>query len=55
MKKQRRILAGTMVVAGGVLMFFAPESVGGLVLIVAGVVVEIIGIFLEHKGGGSRG
>jgi hypothetical protein len=50
MKKQRRILAGSLIVLGAVLMLFATESMGGLVLIALGVAVEIIGIALERKG-----
>lgn len=48
-KRPRRYLAGTFIVLGVVLMLFAPDSPGGWVLLGAGVVLEIIGIWLEHK------
>ena len=53
--KSRRFIAIVLVVLGGILIFFAPEtlgeyvSVGGLVLIAVGVIVEAVGIYLEHK------
>lgn len=47
--KIRRIIAGCLVVLGGVLIFFAPETVGGFILIALGVVVEGVGIYLEHR------
>lgn len=49
-KRPRRILAGTFVVLGVVLMVLAPESPGGVALLIAGVVVELIGIVLERSG-----
>lgn len=49
-KRPRRYLAGTFIVLGVVLMLFAPESTGGWVLLAAGVVLEVIGIALEHRG-----
>ncbi len=47
--KLRRIIAIFLVVLGGVLIFFAPETFGGFILIALGVVVEGVGIYLEHK------
>ena len=53
--KSRRIIAICLVVLGGILLYVAPEtvgdyvSVGGFVLIAIGVVVEAVGIYLEHK------
>ena len=47
--RPRRFLAGTLIVLGGVFLFAAPESFGGLVLVVLGIGVEIAGIALEHK------
>ncbi len=53
--KSRRIIAIVLVVLGGILLYVAPEtlgdyaSVGGFVLIIIGVIVEAIGIYLEHK------
>ncbi len=49
-RKARRILAGGLVVGGALLMFLAPDSRGGLGLLVAGIAIELIGIVLEHKG-----
>lgn len=50
----RRILAGILVVLGGVLMWFAPEGLGssiaGLVMLFLGVAIEIVGIMLERAG-----
>jgi len=45
----RRALAITLVVLGGVLIFLAPPIWGGLVVLALGVVVELIGITLEHR------
>ena len=47
--KPRRLLAGALVVLGAVLMFAAPETPSGLVLIAVGVVIEIVGIMLERR------
>ncbi len=47
--KLRRIIAVCLVVLGGVLIFFAPETFGGFILIALGVVIEIVGIYLEHR------
>lgn len=48
-RRPRRVLAGFLVVLGGVLMFFAPEMWLGLVLLALGVVIELTGIALERK------
>ncbi len=48
-KRPRRILAGFLVVLGGVLIFLAPEMWVGLVLLALGVAIELAGIALEHK------
>jgi uncharacterized membrane protein YccC len=50
-KKHRRILAVLLIIFGALLLWFAPESLSGIVLLVFGVVIEIIGIYLEHKKG----
>lgn len=53
--KSRRIIAIILVVLGGILIYVAPQSVGeyisfgGYILIALGVVVEAVGIYLEHK------
>ncbi len=51
-RKPRRILAGVLLVLGGLFMWFAPEvSQLGLALMVLGVLIELVGIFLEHRNG----
>ena len=50
-KKPRRILAGVLIVVGAGMMLLAPESPGGAVALAAGIVVELIGIALEHQKG----
>jgi hypothetical protein len=47
--KPRRLVAGALVVLGAVLMFAAPATLSGVVLIVVGVLVEIVGIMLERR------
>jgi len=50
--RHRRPLAIALVILGGILMFLAPDKywLGG-VLLALGVVVELVGITLERKGG----
>ena len=53
--KLRRTIAGILIVLGIVLMVFAPETmggetIGGIALIVAGIIIEIVGIVLEKRG-----
>ncbi len=48
-KRSRRILAGFLVVLGGVLLFLAPEMWAGLLLLALGVLIELAGIALERK------
>jgi uncharacterized membrane protein YccC len=47
--KPRRIGAAVLVVFGGLMMLFAPETIGGAVLVGVGVIVEIAGITLERR------
>lgn len=55
MKNQRRILASVLIVLGALLWWFAPETPGGVVMMLIGIIVEIVGIFLEHRRGvGNR-
>ncbi|HUL91821.1 MAG TPA: hypothetical protein VLV56_05675 [Burkholderiales bacterium] len=51
MKKKliRRTLAACAIVAGALLMWLSPEVLGGAILLSAGVVLEILGIWLEHR------
>lgn len=48
-KRTRRVVAGFLVVLGGVLLFLAPEMRAGLVLLALGVLIELAGIALERK------
>jgi hypothetical protein len=49
----RRFVGGLCVVAGGLLMWLAPNAVVvGIVLFAAGVALEIAGIALEHRESG---
>ncbi len=49
-RKPRRIVAGVLVVLGGVLMWLAPDaSTLGLIVLLLGIAIEIVGIYLEHK------
>jgi membrane-bound ClpP family serine protease len=48
-KKTRRIIGGVLLVLGGLMLALAPETMGGLVLIVLAIAIEVTGIYLEHK------
>jgi uncharacterized membrane protein YccC len=48
-RRTRRILALSLVVLGGVLMFLAPPIWPGLIVLALGVAVEFAGIALEHR------
>lgn len=49
-RKPRRILAGILIVLGGLMLWLSPEaSQLGLLLLVLAAAIEIIGIYLEHK------
>ncbi len=55
--RSRKILAATLIVIGGLLMWLVPEvSTVGFVMLLAGVATEAVGIYLEHRGdgGGTR-
>jgi hypothetical protein len=45
----RRAIALLLVVLGGLVMFFAPETWAGLALLVLGVSLEVAGIALRHR------
>lgn len=59
-RKLRRTVGALLLIAGGLLMWFAPEtvfgafSVSGLVLMLAGIVLEAAGIALEHHDQNKR-
>jgi hypothetical protein len=45
----RRIAGGTLVVAGGLLMWLSTEALVGVLLMAAGIALEIVGITLERR------
>jgi len=49
-RRSRRVVAGLLIVLGGVLMYLAPEIWAGLAVLALGVVVELAGISLERRG-----
>ena len=53
-KSLRRALGALLVFAGAVLMWLAPEVWSGVLLLAAGIALEIAGIALEHRNGQSR-
>lgn len=48
-KAVRRGVAIALLIAGGLLMWLAPGTAAGVVLLVLGIVLEAVGIGLEHK------
>ena len=48
-RKLRRIVGGALVVAGGLLMWLSTEALLGLLLLAAGIALEIVGITLERR------
>lgn len=48
-RRARRIVALSLVVLGGVLMYLAPGDIAGLALLAAGIVLELVGIALERR------
>jgi len=38
-----------LVVLGGVMLFAAPETTGGLLVMAAGVMIEVVGMALEKR------
>ncbi len=48
-KKPRRALAATALIAGALLMWLSPEALGGALLMAAGISLEILGVWLEHR------
>lgn len=51
-KRVRRGIGLALVVAGGLLMWLAPEAGVGIFLLAAGVLLELVGIALEQRDGG---
>lgn len=50
-KRLRRVIGFLLVALGALLMWLAPEAVAGIVLLAAGVILEIVGITLERRRG----
>ena len=54
-RKRRRTVGAVLVILGALLMWLAPSAIftsqaaTGLILLLAGVVLEVIGIGLEHR------
>ncbi|MBI4206355.1 MAG: hypothetical protein HY527_15140 [Betaproteobacteria bacterium] len=48
-KTLRRAIGLSLVVLGALLMWLAPEVIAGIVLLAAGVILEIVGITLERR------
>jgi drug/metabolite transporter (DMT)-like permease len=47
--KPRRVVAALLIALGAVMLFAAPETLGGVLAIAAGVMIEIVGIALEKR------
>lgn len=47
--RSRRISAVILVVLGAMLMFLAPQAWPGALVLGLGIVLELVGIALEHK------
>jgi len=45
----RRIAGALLVLGGGLLMWLAPESISGVVLLLAGIALEAVGLYLERR------
>ena len=50
-KRLRRATGLMLVVAGGLLMWLAPEVGAGVIVLAAGILLEVIGITLERRDG----
>ena len=50
MKKQtmRRLLAGSLVVSGALLLWLAPETMSCALVAAGGIALEVLGIALDH-------
>jgi hypothetical protein len=48
-RKPRRAIAAGFIVLGGVMLFAAPNTLGGMLMIAAGIVIEVVGIALEKR------
>jgi drug/metabolite transporter (DMT)-like permease len=52
-RRLRRVAGVLLVLFGALLMWLAPESASGAVLLAAGVALEAVGLVLEHRAGRS--
>lgn len=52
--KRRRLVAIVLIVLGALMLWLAPETGGGVILIVAGIVIEVLGLIMEHRASRSR-
>lgn len=50
-QRLRRTIGVTLMLAGGLLLWLAPETGAGVALLVAGIALEFGGIWLEHRQG----
>jgi drug/metabolite transporter (DMT)-like permease len=50
----RRVAGAVLVVTGGLFMWLAPESLAGVLLLVAGIALEAVGLRLERPAGDSK-
>ncbi len=50
----RRIIAVILIVLGAILMLLAPNIWQGALVLALGVVLELVGIALEHQNGKAR-
>jgi hypothetical protein len=50
-KRSRRLVVLVLLIAGGLLMWFAPEVPAGIVLLAAGALLEVAGIMIERRAG----
>jgi len=45
----RRPLAAMLVIAGGMMMLLALETLAGALLLVIGIIIEVVGMTLQHR------
>lgn len=49
-RRIRRAVAIALLVAGGLLMWLAPQTLAGAVLLALGIALEAIGVAVERRG-----
>ncbi len=45
----RRIVASVLMLLGGLILWFAPETITGVVLLIVGFTIEAFGIYFAHR------